>query len=41
MLHIIAVKDKVLSEKLHVAEAVLAGREHFVDTLDNIIGDHT
>jgi hypothetical protein len=41
LLHIIAVKDKVLSEKLHVAEAVLAGREHFVDTLDNIIGDHT
>ena len=41
LLHIIATKDEVLSEKLHVAEAVLAGREHFVDTLDNIIGDHT
>jgi hypothetical protein len=34
-------KDKVLSEKLHVTEAVLAAREHFVDTLDNIVGDHT
>ena len=41
MLHIIAIKDKVLSKKLHVTEAVLACREHFVDTFDNIIGDNT
>jgi len=41
LLHIIAIKDKVLSEKLHLTEAVLAGREHFLNTFDNIIGIYT
>mgnify|MGYP007006644298 CR=1 FL=1 len=41
LLHIIAIKNEVLSKKLDVTEAILAGREHFVYLFDDIVRDHT
>ena len=41
LLYIVTIKDKVLSEKLNVAEAILAGRKYLVHTLYYIVGYHS